>query len=90
MQHVSIEPEAKWIYPYALSTSTGTERDTEGTQVRDCIPPTFAAYGKLFHPLYIDPAVQDDSSWSKAPDRQRTLGHLVHNSGNRDTDVMLM
>ena len=82
MQQVQIEPESQWIYPYALSTSTGAWKDTVGTQVRACIPSTFAAYGKLFHPIYIDSTVRDTGPWSKSADRPRTIGHLVSvNSG---------
>ena len=58
-------------------------------RVQNCLPSVFAAYCKLFHPIYLDPEVRDHSvSWHKAESQNvdsvgvRSGGALVRESSH--------
>jgi len=68
----------KWIRDDTDRLLTLDGSDWRGNFVSHCIPPIFAAYCKLFHPIYTDATVPGDSgSWAAADDAPETMGRLV-------------
>jgi hypothetical protein len=72
-----LEP-LRWIRDGTDRPVTSEDPSWQGNRVSLCIPPIFPAYGKVFHPIFADPSVEDHSlSWAAADDAPSTYGRLV-------------
>lgn len=81
---------AEWLLPFTPCTPDGITSVPETYTVASCLPNAFEAYGKLFHPLYLDPDAPSDVSWASAPDASEaafpTIGRLVSVGSGVDSD----
>lgn len=69
------EAAADWITNSLSPQACDQGDESTGVCVSHCLPQTFGAYAKVFHPIYLDESVaMSGSSWATADDRPSTIG----------------
>lgn len=81
LERIESNDVAQWIRDNTDSLLTLEDPDWRGNFVSLCVPPNFAAYCKIFHPIYTDASVAADcGSWAAADDTPEIPGRLVSTS----------
>jgi len=64
----------RWLRTSLDRTTGGDDPNWRGNFVSHVLPKGYAAYCKIFHPIYVDSAIKDRGlSWNQAPEAQSRL-----------------
>lgn len=85
IERIESDEKFQWIRDGTARIRSTEDTDFIGNFVSDCIPPVYAAYCKLFHPIYTNASVPAKTgSWASAEiyPWNKTIGRLVSISTN--------